>query len=492
VSTADLERLDVATQLRDFGRVLREQWWLVLLCVVLSAAAAVAYAETRPRSYEASAKLLLQQDNLSGQIVGLAAPGVDPVRQAATDQQLVTSGAVASRVAERLHLTNFSALSDVRASLAGDSNLITITVGNRDPQLAAKVANAFGAEYIAFRQQSERQRIADAVDAFARRVRSAPRAERAALQSQLTRARLLKSVVPADVTFVQRAGVPAIEVGPKISRKLALGAIFGVLLGVGLALLRDRLDRRLKRVADVKSLFPGVPLLATIPRPRAGKGGATMTTEGFRTLQSNVDVLCPNGRPRSLLITSAGAGDGKSTTVLNLGLAMDEQRHRPLIVEADLRRATLSRGLGVDRGPGLAGMLQGREGIDEAVTYASVSPASKRGLDVALTGKLAVVPAGRVPGAPRKLLSDKALGKFLLEAQGVGDTILIDGPPLGMFSDMLPLAKRVDAVIVAARLYHTRRDDLERFADQLAAAGVTPLGLVVLGSSADASAYDGY
>src|SRR5206468_1216322 len=194
-----------------------------------------------------------------------------------------------------------------------------------------------------------------------------------------------------------------------------------------------------------------VPVLATIPRPNAGKRGTAMTVEGFRTLQSRMDVLCPNGRTRTLLVTSAGPGDGKSTTVVNLGLAMDEQRHRALVVEADLRRPALSRQLGVDKGPGLAGMLQGTDGIHEAVAYASVSPSSKHGPSVVLAGKLAVVPAGRVPTQPRALLNDGALGRFLESARAVGDTILIDGPPLGLVSDMLPLAKRVDGVIVAAR-----------------------------------------
>ena len=111
----EAQRSIFSTQLRDFGRVLREQWWLVLLCTLLAGAAALAYVETRPRTYEASARLLLQQDNVSGQIVGISTPGLDPVRQAATDQQLATSGTVAARVTKRLHLTDLSALSGVHA-----------------------------------------------------------------------------------------------------------------------------------------------------------------------------------------------------------------------------------------------------------------------------------------------------------------------------------------------------------------------------------------
>src|SRR5919199_701875 len=124
----ELERHDVATQLRDFGRVLREQWWLIALCVVLSTAVAVAYAETRPRDYRATAKLLLQQDNPNSQLAGTGAPFIDPVRQAATDQQLITSAPVAAQVAKDLHLGSRAEalLSDVTASVNGDSNLLSV------------------------------------------------------------------------------------------------------------------------------------------------------------------------------------------------------------------------------------------------------------------------------------------------------------------------------------------------------------------------------
>jgi Mrp family chromosome partitioning ATPase len=172
---------------------------------------------------------------------------------------------------------------------------------------------------------------------------------------------------------------------------------------------------------------------------------------------------------------------------------MNEQRHNALVLEADLRRPALSNNLGVKKGPGLSKVLSGKGSLDEAVAHTSVSPASKRrGPAVALAGKLAVVPAGQSPARPRTLLSGDALDSLLVSASLMGDTVLVDGPPLGLFSDMLPIAKRVDGVIVAVRLYHSRRDDLERFAEQLVDAEVEPVGLVVLGASADPSAYDGY
>jgi receptor protein-tyrosine kinase len=381
----------------------------------------------------------------------------------------------------------------MQAAIGADSNVLTITDTDRNPKLAARVTNAFANQYIAFRAQTARARLSKTLRILERKVSHAPRSEQPGLKSQLARARLALAGTTADAQIVQAASVPTATIKPKISKKLGIGLLFGLLLGIGLAMLRDRLDPRVKRVADVKALFPGLPLLATIPRPRSGKRGATMTAEGFRTLQSNMDVHCPNGRPRSMLVTSAGAGDGKSTTVLNLGLAMNEQRHTALVLEADLRRPALSTALGVNTGPGLSRVLSGKGPLEEAVKYASLVPGTKRnGPAVMLSGKLAVVPAGQPKEQPRTLLSGKAIDSLLVSARMAGDTVLIDGPPLGLFSDVLPLAKQVDGVIVAVRLYHTRKDDLERFAEQLVDSEVRPAGVVVLGASADPSAYEGY
>src|SRR5919204_3404932 len=254
----DFERLDVATQLRDFGRVLREQWWLVAVCLLLSAAAAVAYAETRPRDYQAASRLLLQQDNPGSLIAGTPSSYTDPVRQAATDTQLATSGAVASRVAEQLHLgaQAGAALSGARASVSADSNVLTITDTNRNPKLAARVANAFAEQYLAFRAETSRRRLGQALHALKRKVGHAPKADRSALRSQLAKARLALAGTAPDAQIVQRASVPTATIRPRISKKLIIGLLFGLLLGIGLALLRDRLDPRVKHVAEVKAIFP--------------------------------------------------------------------------------------------------------------------------------------------------------------------------------------------------------------------------------------------
>jgi Mrp family chromosome partitioning ATPase len=90
------------------------------------------------------------------------------------------------------------------------------------------------------------------------------------------------------------------------------------------------------------------------------------------------------------------------------------------------------------------------------------------------------------------LLNDRRLEALRAEARAQGDTVIVDGPPMGLFSDMLPVAQRVEGVIVAVRLYHSRRGDLERFRDQLETAGIRPIGVVVMGAALDVPSYYSY
>jgi Mrp family chromosome partitioning ATPase len=124
---------------------------------------------------------------------------------------------------------------------------------------------------------------------------------------------------------------------------------------------------------------------------------------------------------------------------------------------------------------------------------ATVAPTRNgKGPIVALSGDLTLVPAGPTPPNPQLLLNERRLEALLAEARVSSDTVIVDGPPLGLFSDMLPVARRVDGVIVAVRLYHSRRDHLKRFAEQMKDSGIEPLGVVVLGARDDLHGYYGY
>jgi Mrp family chromosome partitioning ATPase len=106
-------------------------------------------------------------------------------------------------------------------------------------------------------------------------------------------------------------------------------------------------------------------------------------------------------------------------------------------------------------------------------------------------GDVAVLPAGRTTVPPQKLITDETVMRLLDQARDAGRPVVVDGPPLGLFGDMLPVARRVDAVVLVVRLYHSRRRSLQTLMRQLASAGVEPLGVVVLGGKAREQSYYG-
>lgn len=487
-------RRDVAAQLREFGRVLREQKWLVALCVILAGFAAAAYSSSQQKIYSSTAKLLLQPGDLGAAIVGTGVGSTDPQRQAATDSQLVSLPAVGQRVAKRLGPL---APATISTSQSGDANIISVDVRDPDPNRAASIANAFASEYIKFRSEANKRRYLLALRTLQTRLDRIPKRKRSSqrtrLRQQAKDLQLLSSLQTGDAQVIQDALPAGAPVSPKPTRDLVLGVIFGAFLGIALAFLRDRLDRRVKNQKEVEEIFPDVPVIGWIPKTRRAAASKLRTSDAFYALRTNLGYLTPNGSFRSLLVTSAMAGEGKSSVAMNLGLVMSGLDEHVLLLDADLRRPALSRRVEADSRVGVSTILAGDTEVDTAVQRRAVD-ASMNGTGPvpALAGELSLVPSGPLPTSPQLLLTAHALDGLLKGARMASDVLIVDGPPIGAVADMLPVARNVDAVIVVVRLYHSRKDALERLAAQLANAKVTPAGLVLLGAAAERKSYYDY
>jgi polysaccharide biosynthesis transport protein len=273
-------------------------------------------------------------------------------------------------------------------------------------------------------------------------------------------------------------------------RNIILGVLIGLLLGLGLAFLRDRLDRRIKNEDQVRTLLPEVPLVGLVPEPRRGRASRVMTAEGYHTLQANLTLLARERPLKTILVTSADPGEGKSTVAVNLALAMIEKGQSALVLDADLRRPAISQRVQADVRVGVSRILAGEGTLDASVQERRVEPSRNGdGPNIALAGDLSLVPAG--PQAPnvQLLLNDRSLGALLTASRERTEVAIFDGPPVGSFADMLPLAREVDGVLIVVRLYHSRKDQLKRFAAQLENASIKPIGVVVLGAATGPSRY---
>jgi capsular exopolysaccharide synthesis family protein len=459
-------------------------------CLVLTTFAAAAYTATRHKEYEATAKLLLQTENVGGTIAGTGLGAQDPNRQAATDAQLVSLPSVAARVTRQLGEPLRTAA--VRTSTGSDSNLLNVTVTDRDPKRAARFANEFGRQFIGFRRDTTRERYKRALRTVQTQLAQArPKTpDFIQLRAQVKQLRLLVSLQTGDAQLVQQANVPRAAVRPKPVRNIALGVIFGLLLGLALAFLRDRLDRRIKNEEQLDAFFPGVPIVALVPEPRRRRASRLMTAEGYHTLQANLRLLVRDRPLQTLLITSATPGEGKSTVALNLALAANERGQTALVLDADLRRPSLTERLKADRRVGVASILAGEGSVATSVQERPAEASRNgKGPSIALDGDLQMVSAGPPASNVQLLVNDRSLHALLEESRTGSEVVVFDGPPVGSFADMLPLAKEVDGVLLVVRLYYSRSDQLRRLSDQLANASIKPLGIVVLGTASGPSRY---
>jgi receptor protein-tyrosine kinase len=204
----------------------------------------------------------------------------------------------------------------------------------------------------------------------------------------------------------------------------------------------------------------------------AGALGASPAAEAFRIVRTNLHYFDTDRHIRTLMVTSAAPGDGKSTIAWNLALTAAASGVRTLVIEADLRNPTLGRRLGLDRTFGLSRLLSGSASWDESVETLPVAAHGR-------TASITILPSGPVPPNPADLLESHEMSRVLLEAQEQYEFVVIDTPPATVVAETTSLMGRVDGVLLVARLRHTSRQALTRLQQLFANTQAPLLGIVV-------------
>jgi len=304
------------------------------------------------------------------------------------------------------------------------------------------------------------------------------------LLSHLTQSRILQAAAEPYVDILDRP-IGATEIDPRGRMNILLGALLGLILGAGAAFFLEYLDRTVRTTADVES-FLGIPVLGIIPRLRRvveaeerGEilaGGAPLVValdpldpaaEAYRNLRMNLMFMSTEDEPiRTILFTSPGPNEGKSTTALNFAVMLAQQGQRVLLLDSDLRRPSLHKALDILREPGLTNLLVGDAELREAIRP-SVLP------------NLDFLPSGPFPPNPSELLNSKAMERLLEELEGKYSHVIVDSPPILAVTDSSVLGAHVDGVVVVLRSGETEQKAAERSVDQLRRIGVRLFGAVL-------------
>jgi succinoglycan biosynthesis transport protein ExoP len=502
-----------ASSVRDQLQVLRRRKWILLQALIIVPAVAVALSSREPARYQADAQVLLTSQSLAGLATNTPDPNAsrDPVRTASTQAALARVPAVLDRTLASAHgtgLTRDQLDSSSSVSAATDADILTFVVTAATPELAARLATAYAQAYTAYRREIDNAALRRARNDVGLRIAalrgtgkagSALAAKLAVTQSQL---QTLETLQSSNATVVNKASGAA-QVAPTPVKDGIVGLAIGLIIGLGLVLLVEALDTRVRSGEEVADRL-GVPLLGRVPEPPRKlreRHGLVMLdepygrgAEAFRMLRTNVGLANIEFEAKVIAVASALPDEGKSTTIANLAVALARGGQRVALVDLDLRQPSLAKFFEPSAHWGVTDVALGHVALDDALLQLDVREfvEETNGASREHHPQLDVLVAGQVPPNPGEFISSRRLASILGELRTKYDVVLIDTPPIFSVGDALALSAHIDAFMLVSHLGLTRRGGLHDLRGALAFARCEILGTVVTAATGpDAFGYVG-
>jgi receptor protein-tyrosine kinase len=427
--------------LRDYLDVLRAQWALVVAVTLGTVALAALYTWQATPQYASTTSLFVSTSSTDdSQAFQNSQFSLQRVKSYA---DLVKQGEIADRVIDRLDLSETSKelRSQISATAQLDTVILDITVTDPSPKRAQQIAAA----------------VADVFVGYVGELETPPGRDQATIKATVT----------------DRADEPTSPVSPQPLRNLGLGVVLGLLLGAGIAVLRETLDTTVTMPRQLEEAM-GAPVIGAIPFDSTAGGAPLLSeiddysprSEAFRVLRTNLQFIDPDGEKKVFVLTSAVPGEGKSTTACNLALTLSQNGQRVALVEGDLRRPRISTYLNVVNTVGLTTVLIGRVSLDEAIQ------------DTQHTN-LSVLACGTTPPNPAELLQSRHMAMVIEQLRAEFDVVLIDAPPLLPVTDAALIASAVDGAIIVVRHGETHMEEVAGSVERLAGVGVKPLASIM-------------
>jgi capsular exopolysaccharide synthesis family protein len=502
-ATADAFR--EGSSIREYLGVVQRRRWVVIQAVVLVPLAMLFFSLRQTPLYQASASVLVHLQSPVQTITGTADPsaGANPDRVLQTQAQLATNPLVARRVLRAAGLHDVSALdflqrSSVQAQL--NSDLLIFSVTDANAARAIRLATLYGQQFAIYRRELDTAALKRADQELKKRIKTLEAAGQTAstqLQALLDQEQKLGTAITLQTSNVSLVKTPlgATKVRPKPLQSGVLGLALGIVLGVALAFLWEALDTRVRTTEEIERAL-GIPLLARIPAPPRWlqrRRRLIMLTEPhsihaepYRVLRTNLDFFNLEHAARTIMVTSAVAEEGKSTTVANLAVALSRAGQRVVLVDLDLRRPSISKFFGFGDRVGLTDVALGRAQL------APVSVEHEVDDESGAQGNLEVLTTGTLPRDTGEFVGGVELTRVIEQLRERADIVLIDSPPLFAAADAIALAAKVDGIIVLTRLGVVRRRMLEELRRVLGSIPAAKLGFVVTEADIEPHSKYGY
>jgi polysaccharide biosynthesis transport protein len=471
-------------------RVLRERWWLVLLCTLLCIGIAAALSLSSTKQYTAKATLLVRPSNLSALINPAQTQTIDPAREAADALSILQSGAVASRVKHSLHLPESASDLQGRVDATADPNtdIISVAITDPDSQKAALLANGFADALVGYLTQADQGQIAAGQAQISQELAQLSKtgtasSARNVLEQALKQVVALRAVTNGDVQIVDHAQRPTSPSSPNLKRNIAISGVLGLILGVALAFVIDLFDRRIKTSEDLERLY-GLAALTSVPLRRrrpTNERETQLELEPFRILRDVLHYVSTSETDRVVLVTSAVQAEGKTRVATGLARAIAAASRTVVVVEVDVRRAAVSRQFRLQpQSPGLVTALA--EG--GVTTRDLVQPVPEY-------PGLYVLPSGPFTPTSAELLRLPAMTKVLADLASQFEYVILDCPPLLPVADAQALLDNamIDVVLVVARPDLTTRDQIRNARTVLRRHPGITVGLIINAVRATVTGY---
>ncbi|MCK0519993.1 polysaccharide biosynthesis tyrosine autokinase [Williamsia sp. DF01-3] len=428
--------------LRSAVGVVKRGWIVILTLALLCGAVALVYSMLQKPVYKSTATLYVTSGNEASAQTAYQGSLASQQRVMSYVKLVDSDGVVAPVIGTGgVPLSLGEARAALSASTTPETVLLNISAQNTDKSTAADLANA----------------VAESMTTYVERLET-PAGGRVPL---------------AKLTVITPASESDSPISPKTERNTALGLVIGLLAGLAVVFGRDRYNNKVRNEEELAEVTDA-PVLAAVPSDELLKkqglinfgSGATLAAEAYRKLRTNLSFTSVDNPSRRIVVTSALAAEGKTTTAMNLAAALAETGKRVVLVDADLRRPQVYHRTGGMGDIGLTNYLKGDGSMADLLQPSEVSG-------------LQILASGPQPPNPAELLGSKKAGQGIENLSAMFDYVIIDSPPLLPVTDAAVLAQWADGVVLVARANQSRIPDVAACIEQLEAVQAKLIGVVL-------------